>query len=180
LVVVIFSHGQQVLQPLTSWWIIAVCLSSARGPRVAQRDGHVPVAAVERPRHTWKTVNPGPRQPGLGSPAQVFAQHCRCAAALKSACAKVPVNVTPAGRGPARPLTRNHRLLSSAVAGHRSSTYQLALRGDVVCAAPRRGRGMRTSGPRGPPRLPLASSRTRRRPRACSITVTVWPVIGSG
>ncbi len=38
------------------------------------------------------------------------------AVALKSACAKSPVNVAPAGRVPARPLTRTTGLLSSAVA----------------------------------------------------------------
>jgi len=92
------------------------CLSGGATLRTSQSASGTSCGGPENVRHTLNTQNLDSSRAAASPGERLRWSMVTAAAALKSACAKSPVNVVPAGRGTARSLTRITGLLSSAVA----------------------------------------------------------------
>ena len=83
------------------------CLSSEATVRVSHSASGMSCGGPENARQMLYTAYRClSRASEASSGGRFLRSICSAAAALKSACAKSPVNVVPAGRSPALPLTR--------------------------------------------------------------------------
>src|SRR6201996_8753021 len=103
--------------PVAAFMVISqYCLSCGATDRVSHSASGTSCGGPENVRHTLKTEYRWRSRSATSSAGTFLRSIASAAGALKSACAKSPVNVAPAGRVPTRPLTRTTGLLSSAVA----------------------------------------------------------------
>ena len=92
------------------------CLSSGATVRVSHSASGMSCGGPENARQTLYTAYRCLSRSEASSGGKFLRSMYSAAAALKSACAKSPVNVVPAGRSPALPLTRITGWFSIAVA----------------------------------------------------------------